>query len=85
MCHLAAQTPVHSGNLQRGRPSIQRQLSEYPLRPWRLGLSCQLRDMQFCFLMNRKQFVWQMSLFVLVWGHMLDQVVDSRYLLQNFR
>jgi len=32
--------------------------------------------------MNRKQFVWQMSLFVLVWGHMLDQVVDIHYLLQ---
>ena len=32
--------------------------------------------------MNRKQFVWQMSLFVLVWGHMLDQVVDIHYRLQ---
>ena len=80
MRHLAAQTPrLHSGNLRLGPPSIQRQLSECPLR---LGLSCQYRDMQFCFLMNRKQFVWQMSLFVLVCRHMLDQVVDSHYPLQ---
>lgn len=47
-----------------------KEMSEYPLHPY--GLSCQHWDMQFCFLMNRKQFVCQAREFVFF----LEQVLN---------
>lgn len=48
-----------------------KEMSEYPLHPY--GLSCQHCDMQFCFLMNRKQFVCQTSEFVCFLEQVLNQ------------